>query len=63
MYLYIGKCLGRMVRVSYSGLRGPEFDTRESQKPLFRIFDGCHDFSTHDMSDLKRDCEKSNGRT
>ena len=28
-----------------------------------RIFDGCHDYSTHDMSDLKRDCKKSDGRT
>ena len=43
-----------MVRVSDYCLRGPGFDTHESQT-LFRIFDGCHD-STHDMSDFKRDC-------
>ena len=57
-----GNPLGRMVRVSDSGLRGPGFDTPESQT-LLHIFDGCHDYSTHDMSDLKRDCKKSDGRT
>ena len=51
-----------MVRVSDSCLKGPGFATRESQnKTLFRIFDECHDYSTHDMSDLKRDCTKSDG--
>ena len=50
-----------MVRVSDSGPRGPGFDTRESQT-LYRIFDGCHDYSTHDMSNLNGDCKKSDGR-
>ena len=52
-----------MVRVFDSGPRRPGFDTRESQKTLFRIFDGCHDYSTYYMSDLKRDCKKSDGQT
>ena len=40
----------------------PRFVTRESQT-LFRILDGLHDYSTNDMSDLKRDCVKSDDRT
>ena len=51
-----------MVKVYDAGPRGPGFDTRESQT-LFHIFNGCHDYSTHDMSDLKRDWTKSDGLT
>ena len=42
-----------MVRVSDSGPGGPGFNTRKSQTQ-FCIFDGCHDYSTHDTSDLKK---------
>ena len=42
--------LVRMVTVSDSGPRVPGFDTRESLT-LLRLFNGCHDYSTHDMSD------------
>ena len=50
-----------MVKVYDSGLRGPGFAPFESQT-LFRIFSGSHDYSSHDMSDLQRDCKKSDGR-
>ena len=56
-----GKRLGRMIRVSDRGLRGPGLHTSESQT-LFRIFDGCRDYSTHDMSDFNRDCKMSDGQ-
>ena len=46
-----------MVRVSDSGPRGSGFDTCEGQNSS-GIFDGCHDYSTHDISELKRDCKK-----
>ena len=36
-----------------SSLRGSGFNTRESQT-LFRRLDGCIDYSTHDMYDLKK---------
>ena len=32
------------------------------KKTIYRIFDGFHDYSIHDMSDLKRDSKKSDGR-
>ena len=51
-----------MVGVSDSVPRGSGFDTRES-KTLFHEIDGCHDYSTYEMSDLKRDSKKFDGRT
>ena len=50
-----------MVIASDFGPIGPGFDTSESQT-LIRIFDGFHDYSTFDMSEIKRDCKKSDGR-
>ena len=47
-----------MVRVSDTGSRGPGFNTWEGQT-LFRIFDECHDYSSHDLSDLKKETVKS----
>ena len=62
IFIYLGQHLGWMARVSDFDPREFEFDTHESQT-LFCLFDGCHDYSTIDMSDLNRDCKKSDGRT
>ena len=36
---------------------------QESEKRYSVYSIGCHDYSTRDMSDLKRDCKKYDGRT
>ena len=47
-----------MIRVSNYGLRGPGFDTLESQT-LSRIFYEFHDYPTHDMSTTLQGTVKS----
>ena len=43
--------VSRMVKADDSGPRGPGFNYREGQ--FFHILNGCHDYCTHDMSNLK----------
>ena len=43
-----------MVTADDSALREPRVDSCESLKTSFCIFNGFHDYCTHDMSDLKK---------
>ena len=55
-----GSCKGLVIGMyqlqggkQWQGRRGPRFDSIESQKKIFLIFNGCQDLCTHDMPDLK----------